>query len=53
MIFIDLKKAYDKILRNIIGWALEKKDRVSTKYINIINDIYIEVVTSIRVYDDE
>jgi hypothetical protein len=25
MIFIDLKKVYDKILKNIIWWTLEKK----------------------------
>jgi phosphoheptose isomerase len=25
MIFIDLKKVYDKILKNIMWWALEKK----------------------------
>jgi Reverse transcriptase (RNA-dependent DNA polymerase) len=25
MIFIDLEKSYDKISRNIIWWALEKK----------------------------
>jgi hypothetical protein len=25
MIFIDLKKAYDKISKNIMWWALEKK----------------------------
>jgi hypothetical protein len=25
MIFIDLEKAYDKILRNIMWWALKRK----------------------------
>jgi hypothetical protein len=25
MIFIDLEKVYDKVLRNIMWWALKKK----------------------------
>jgi hypothetical protein len=32
MIFIDLKKAYDKVHRNVMWWALQKH-KVSTKYI--------------------
>jgi hypothetical protein len=34
MIFIDFEKAYDKVPRNIMWWALEKK-RVPTKYVRI------------------
>jgi hypothetical protein len=48
MIFIDLKKMYDKILRNIIWWALEKK-RVPTKYVTLIKDIYTNIMTYVRV----
>jgi hypothetical protein len=32
MVFIDLKKAYDKILMGIIWWALDK-DKVPMKYV--------------------
>jgi Reverse transcriptase (RNA-dependent DNA polymerase) len=52
MIFIDLEKAYNKILRNIMWWALEKK-LVSTKYITLIKDMYTNIVTCVRAYDDE
>jgi hypothetical protein len=44
MIFIDLDKAYDKISRNIIYWALEKK-RAPRKYVTFIKYIYINIVT--------
>jgi hypothetical protein len=50
MIFIDLEKAYDKILRNIIWWALERK-LVPTKYVTLIKDMYTNVVTCVRAYD--
>jgi Reverse transcriptase (RNA-dependent DNA polymerase) len=38
MIFLDLEKAYDKIPRNIMWWALKKK-LVPTKYVTLINDV--------------
>jgi Reverse transcriptase (RNA-dependent DNA polymerase) len=38
MIFIDLEKAYDKILRNIMWWTLKRK-LVSTKYVTLIKDM--------------
>jgi hypothetical protein len=44
MIFINLEKAYDKILRNIMWWALKRK-LVPTKYITLIKDMYTNVVT--------
>jgi hypothetical protein len=46
MIFIDLKKAYDKVSRNIMWWALQKH-KVSTKYITLIKDMYDNIVTSV------
>jgi hypothetical protein len=52
MIFIDLEKAYDKIPRNIIGWALKRK-LVQTKYVTLIKDMYSNVVTCIRECDGE
>jgi hypothetical protein len=50
MIFIDLDKAYDKVTRNVIWWALQKH-KVSSKYITLINDMYDNVVTSVQISD--
>jgi PIN domain nuclease of toxin-antitoxin system len=52
MVFIDLEKAYDKVSRSVIWWALEKH-KVSTKYINLIKDMYTNVVTSVRTSDGD
>jgi hypothetical protein len=46
MIFIDLEKAYDKASRNVMWWALQKQ-KVSTKYITLIKNMYDNVVTSV------
>jgi hypothetical protein len=40
MVFIDLEKAYDKIRRNVMWWALEKH-KVPTNYITLIKDMLI------------
>jgi hypothetical protein len=50
IIFIGLEKAYDKVSRNIMWWALQKH-KVSSKYITLIKDIYDNVVISIRTSD--
>ena len=47
MVFIDLKKAYDKIPKNIIRWALDKH-KVPSKYVTLIKDMYNNVVTNVR-----
>jgi Reverse transcriptase (RNA-dependent DNA polymerase) len=52
MIFIDLEKAYDKIPRNIMWWALKRK-LVPTKYVTLIKDMYTNVVTCVRTCDGE
>jgi hypothetical protein len=52
MIFIDLEKAYDKVLRNVMWWALQKH-KVSSKYITLIKDMYDNVVTSVRTSDGD
>ena len=52
MVFIDLEKAYDKIPRTVMWWALEKH-KVPTKYITLIRDMYDNVVTSVRAGDSE
>jgi hypothetical protein len=50
MFFIDLEKAYYKILRNLMWWALDKY-KVPTKYVKLIKDMYDKVVTSVRTTD--
>ena len=35
MVFIDLEKAYDKIPRNVMWWALDKH-KVPTKYVGLL-----------------
>ena len=52
MVFIDLEKAYDKIPRNVMWWALEKH-KVPTKYVALIKDMYNKVVTSVRTNDGD
>jgi hypothetical protein len=39
IVFIDMKKTYDKVLRNVMWWVLQKH-KVSTKYITIIKNMY-------------
>jgi PIN domain nuclease of toxin-antitoxin system len=46
MVFIDLKKAYGKVSRNVMWWALHKR-KVSSKYITLIKDMYDNVVISV------
>jgi hypothetical protein len=52
MIFIDLDKAYNKILRNIMWWTLKRK-LVPTKYVTFIKDMYTNAVTCVRECDGE
>jgi hypothetical protein len=46
MIFIDLKKAYNKVSRNVMWWALQKH-KASSKYITLIKDMYNNIVISV------
>jgi hypothetical protein len=50
MIFIDLEKAYDKVPRNVMWWALQKH-KVLSKCITLIKDMYDNVVTSVQTSD--
>jgi hypothetical protein len=52
MDFIDLEKAYDKVPRNVMWWALQKH-KVSTKYITLIKDMYDNIVISVRTSDGD
>jgi hypothetical protein len=46
MVFIDLEKAYDKIPRNVMWWALDKH-KVPIKFVTLIKDMYKNAVTSV------
>ena len=52
MVFIDLENVYDKILRNVMWWALDKH-KVPMKYIGLIKDMYNNVVTSVQISDGD
>jgi hypothetical protein len=52
MVFIDLEKAYDKVYRNVMWWALQEH-KVSSKYITLIKDMYDNVVTSVWTSDGD
>jgi hypothetical protein len=52
MIFIDLEKAYDKVTRNVMWWALQKH-KVSSKYITVIKDMYDNIVKSVQTSDGD
>ena len=47
MIFVDLEKAYDRVPRDIMWWALRKKN-VGEEYIKVIQDMYDGCTTSVR-----
>ena len=50
MVFINLEKAYDRVPRDVLWWALKKK-AVPLKYVSIIRDMYRGVVTNVRICD--
>ena len=52
MVFIDLEKAYDKIPRDVMWWALDKH-KVPTKYVELIKDMYNNIVTRVRTSDGD
>jgi hypothetical protein len=52
MVFIDLEKDYDKVSRNVM-WRALQKNKVSTKYICLIKDMYDNVVIRVRTSDGD
>ena len=47
MVFIDLAKAYDKVPKEMMWWALERK-KVATSYIELTKYMYHGVVTNVK-----
>ena len=47
MVFIDLKKAYDRVPRDILWWALMRKG-ISLRYVDLIKDMYEGAITNVR-----
>ena len=52
MVFIYLKKAYDKVPKEVFWWTLEEKE-VTTKYINLMKNMYNNFVASTRTVQGE
>ena len=52
MVFINLKKAYDRVPRDLI-WSVLNKLKVPRCYIKIIKDMYEGAVTSVRITYEE
>ena len=49
MIFIDLKKVYDRALRDMLWWVLNK-NAIPLKYFSIIRHMYEGFVTNVKIY---
>ena len=46
-VFIDLEKAYDRVLREELYWCMRDK-RVPEKYIRLVKDMYHQCETVVR-----
>ena len=52
MVFIDLEKAYDGVLIDIVWTILEKK-RIRVAYIQAIKNMYDEAKTAVRTHEGQ
>ena len=50
MVFVDLKKAFDCVLRKVIWWSLRRKD-VMEKELFAITKMYKNIKTSVILND--
>ncbi len=49
MVFVDLENAYDRVPRDLIWWALRKKN-MPEAYITIIQDMYKATKTRVKTH---
>ena len=47
MVFIDMEKAFDRVPREVIWWALRRKG-VSEKLVRGVQEMYKDVATAVR-----
>lgn len=47
IMFVELEKNYDKVLREVLKWMLMRKEVLKT-YINVIENMYDSSCTSVR-----
>ena len=47
MVFVDLEKAYDRVLRDLIWWAMKKRS-VQEGYVKVIQDMYRGTKTRVK-----
>ena len=48
MVFVDLEKAYDRVTRDLIWWALREKNIPKAYIITIIQDMYKATKTRVK-----
>ena len=46
-VFVDLEKAYDKVLREAV-WYCMRKSGLAEKYVRILQDMYDDSITAVR-----
>lgn len=51
MIFIDLEKAFDRVPRKVIWWALRKKGVIEAE-VRVVMEMYREAETAVRLEDE-